>query len=151
MLITGPSESGKTNATLIFNLIQQQDKDSLIDKIYLYAKDLGKPKYQFLIKKREDSGIKKKMTQVHSNTMDDVYNNIDDFNNNRKRNSLLIFGDMVVDEMTNINFQAITNELFISCRKLNTFPVFIRQSYFSVPKAVRLNSTHYLIMKNLNK
>ena len=49
MLITGPSESGKTNALL--NLIQQ-DNDNLIDKIYLYAKDLSEPKYQFLIKKR---------------------------------------------------------------------------------------------------
>ena len=52
MLIIGPSASGKTNALL--NLIQKQDNDdSLIDKIYLYAKDLSEPKYQFLIKKRE--------------------------------------------------------------------------------------------------
>ena len=55
MLIIGPSGSGKTNALL--NLIQQ-DNNNLIDKIYLYAKDLSKPKYQFLIKKREDAGIK---------------------------------------------------------------------------------------------
>ena len=56
MLIIGGSGSGKTNALL--NLIWQQDSDSLIDKIYLYAKDLNEPKYQFLIKKREDVGIK---------------------------------------------------------------------------------------------
>ena len=56
MLITGPSGSRKTNALL--NLIQKQDNDSFIDKIFMYAKDLSKPKYQFLIKKREDSGIK---------------------------------------------------------------------------------------------
>ena len=56
MLIIGPSGSGKTNALL--NLIQQQDRDDLIDKIYLYAKDLDESKYQFLIKKREDVGIK---------------------------------------------------------------------------------------------
>ena len=55
MLIIGPSGSGKTNALL--NLIQQ-DNNNLIDKIYLYAKDLSEPKYQFLIKKREDAGIK---------------------------------------------------------------------------------------------
>ena len=55
MLIIGPSGSGKTNALL--NLIQQ-DNNNLIDKIYLYAKGLNKPKYQFLIKKREDAGIK---------------------------------------------------------------------------------------------
>ena len=57
MLIIGPSGSGKTNALL--NLIQKQDNDSLIDKIYLHAKDLSEPKYQFLIKKRDDAGIKK--------------------------------------------------------------------------------------------
>ena len=56
MLIIGPSGSGKTNALL--NLIQKQDNDSLIDKIYLYAKDLCEPKYQFLIKNHEDAGIK---------------------------------------------------------------------------------------------
>ena len=56
MLIIGSSGSGKTNALL--NLIKQQDSDNLIEKIYLYAKDLNEPKYQFLIKKREDVGIK---------------------------------------------------------------------------------------------
>ena len=55
MLIIGPSGSGKTNALL--NLIQQ-DNSNLIDKIYLYAKDLEEPKYQLLIKKRENAGIK---------------------------------------------------------------------------------------------
>ena len=56
MLIIGGSGSGKTNALL--NLIKEQDSDSLIHKIYLYAKDLNELKYQFLIKKREDLGIK---------------------------------------------------------------------------------------------
>ena len=52
MLIVGPSGSAKTNALL--NLIQKQNNNNLIDKIYLYAKDLSKPKYQFLIEKREN-------------------------------------------------------------------------------------------------
>ena len=56
MLIIGPSGSGKTNALL--NLIQKQDNYNLIDKIYSYAKDFSDPKYQLLIKKREDIGIK---------------------------------------------------------------------------------------------
>ena len=56
MLIIGPSGSGKTN--ILFNLIQRQGNDNLFDKIYLYAKDLSEPKYQFLIKKPEDAGIK---------------------------------------------------------------------------------------------
>ena len=56
MLIIGGSRSGKTNALL--NLIKEQDNGNLIDKIYLYAKDLNKPKYRFLIKRREDAGTK---------------------------------------------------------------------------------------------
>ena len=56
MLIIGPSGSGKTNALL--NLTQTQNNNNPIDKIYLYAKDLSKPKYQFLIEKRENAGIR---------------------------------------------------------------------------------------------
>ena len=56
MLIIGGSGSGKTNA--LFNLIKEQDSDNLNDKIYLYAKYLNEPKYQFLIKKHENVGIK---------------------------------------------------------------------------------------------
>ena len=56
MSIIGGSGSGKTNALL--NLIKKEDSGNLIDKIFLYARDLNEPKYQFLIKKREDVGIK---------------------------------------------------------------------------------------------
>ena len=79
--------------------------------------------------------------------MDDVYENIHDYNLNRKRKMLIFFDDIIADIMTNKKFQAIIKELFIRCRKLNISLVFITQSYFSVPKDVRLNSTHYLIMK----
>ena len=79
--------------------------------------------------------------------MDKVYQNIDDYNPSRKRKILIVFDDMIADIMTNKKFQAIIKELFIRCRKLNISLVFITQSYFSVPKDVRLNSTHYLIMK----
>ena len=58
---------------------------------------------------------------------------------------------MIADIMGNKKFQAIIKELFIRCRKLNISLVFITQSYFSVPKDVRLNSTHYLIMKINNR
>ena len=63
----------------------------------------------------------------------------------------MIFDDMIADIMTNKKLQAIIRELFIRCRKLNISFVFITQSHFSVPKDVRLNSTHYLIMKINNK
>ena len=58
---------------------------------------------------------------------------------------------MILDILTNKRFQAIIKELLIRCRKLNISLAFITQSYFSVPKDVRLNSTHYLIMKINNK
>ena len=81
----------------------------------------------------------------------DVYENIDRYNPSRKRKILIFFDDMIADIMTNNRFQSIIKELFIRCRKLNISLAFITQSYFSVPKDVRLNSTHYLIMKINNK
>ena len=83
--------------------------------------------------------------------MGDVYENIDDYNSNRKRKILIVFDDMISDIMINKTFQAITKELFIRCRKLNISLVLITQSYFSAPKDVRLNLTHYLIMKTNNR
>ena len=83
--------------------------------------------------------------------MDDICNNIDDYNPTRKRKILIVFDDMIADIMTNKKFQSIIKELFIRCRKLNVSLVFITQSYFSVPKEVRLNSRHNLIMKIYNK
>ena len=82
----GGSTSGKTNTLL--NLIKEQDYHDVIDKIYLYAGDLNEPKYQFLIKKREDAGIKHLNNPNafinSSNLMDDVYDNINDYNQNKK-------------------------------------------------------------------
>ena len=83
--------------------------------------------------------------------MDNVYENVDEYNPTRKRKNLIVFDDRIANIMTNKKFQAIIKELFIRCRKLNILLVFITQSYFSVPKDVRLNSTHYLIMKISNK
>ena len=145
-MIIGGSGPGKTNSLL--NLIKEQDD---IDKICLYAKDLSEPKYQFLIKKREDAGINYFNDPNGfiecSNTMVDVYENIDNYNLNRKIQILIVFDDMITDIKTNKKFEAIIKELFTRCRKLNISLVFTTQSYFSVPKNVRLNSTHYLIMK----
>ena len=83
--------------------------------------------------------------------MVDVYENIDDYKPNRKRKTLIVFHDMIADILTNKKFKAMIKELFIRCRELNISLVFITQSYFSVPKHVRLNLTHYLIMKINNK
>ena len=83
------------------------------------------------------------------NTMDDVHEKIDDYNPHRQRKILIVSDDMTADIMTNKKFRAIIKELFIRCRKLNISLVFITQSYFSVWKDFRLNSTYYLIMKFL--
>ena len=153
MLIIGPSGAGKTNALL--NLIQKQNNKNPIDNIYLHSKDLSKPKYQFLIEKGENARIKNYNDPTtfieYSNTMDDVFSNIDDCNPNRKRKFLIVFDDMIADIMTHKKIQAIIKELFIRCRKLNISLVFITQSYFSVTKEARSYSTHYLIMKINNR
>ena len=126
-----------------------------IDKVYLYSRDLNQPKYNILIKKREEAVIKHLNDPNSfikcSNTMDDVYENIHDYNSSRKRKILIVFDVMIPDITTNNKIQSIIKELFIRCRKINISLVFITQSYFSVPKDVSLNSTHYLIMKNNNK
>ena len=132
----------------MLNLINEQ-KD--IDKSYLYAKDLSEPKYEYLIKNRENAGIKhlndSKAFIEYSNTMNDVYKNFDNHNPNRKRKILIVFDDMIADIMTNKRFQSVIKDLFIRRKKPNISLVFITQSYFSVPKVVRLNLTHYLIME----
>ena len=93
-LIIGGSGSGATNALL--NLIKEQDD---IDKIGLCAKDLSEPKYEFLIKKRENAGTKhfgdSNAFIACSNTMDDVYENIDDYNPKRTIKKLIAFDDMI--------------------------------------------------------
>ena len=108
-----------------------------------------------MIKKRDDAGLKHANNPNAfiecSNTMDDVYENINDYNPIRKRKKIIVFDDMITDIMTFKKFQAIIRELFIRCRKLNISLVFITQSYFSVPKDARLNTTYYFIMEINNK
>ena len=104
--------------------------------IYFYIKDLSKPKYEFLIKKHEDAGIKhlndpKAFTEC-SNAMDDIYYNIDDYNPSRKIKVRIVFDDMIADIMANKKFQAIIKELFIRCRKYNISVLIITLSYFSL-------------------
>ena len=149
-MIIGGSGSRKTNTLL--NLIKEEDD---IDKISLYAKDLSEPKYEFLIKKRENAGIKhindSNAFIECSNTMDEFYENINDYNPSRQRKILIVFDDIIAEIMSNKKVHAIIKELFIRCRKLNILLVFITQSCFFVPKDVRLNSTHYLLIKINNR
>ena len=83
--------------------------------------------------------------------MQDVHKNIADYNPRKKRKVLIVFDDMIADMINNKKLDSIVTELFITGRKRNISIVFITQSYFKVPKDVRLNSTHFFIMKISNK
>ena len=150
ILIIGGSGSGKTNVLL--NLIENQPD---IDKIYLYAKDPYEAKCQYLINKRENVGINHfndpKAFTEYSNDMHDVYKNIGEYNIDKERKILIVFDDMIADIINNKKLDSVVTELFIRGRKLNISLVFITQSYFKVPKGVRLNATHFFIAKIPNK
>ena len=80
-----------------------------------------------------------------------VYKNIDDYNHYKENKILIVFDDMIADMIHNKKLNSIVTELFIRGRKLNISLVFITQSYFKVPKDVRLNTTHFFIAKIPNK
>ena len=80
--------------------------------------------------------------------MDDIYKNIEEYNPNKKRKILIVFDDMIADMHSNKNLNPLVTELFIRGRGLNISIAFITQSYFSLPKNIRLNYAHYFIMKS---
>ena len=150
MLIIGPLSSGKTNTLL--HLINNLNP---IDKIYLYDKDINEPKYEYLINKREQAGIKN-LNDPHafieySDDMDDVLDDINNYNKHRDKKVLIVFDDMIADIEYNKKIKRIIKELFYRARKINVSIVFITQSYFRALKDARLNSTHYILMKIGNK
>ena len=150
ILIIGGSGSGKTNVLL--NLIENQPD---IDKIYLYAKDPYEAKYQYLINICEKVGIghhnDPRAYIEYSNDMHDVYKNIGNYNPDPENKILVVFDDVIADMINNRKLGSTVTELFIRGRKLNIALVFITQSYFKVPKDVRLNCTHFFIIKIPNK
>ena len=105
---------------------------------FLYAKDPYEAKYQFLINKKESTGLKffnnSKVFIGYSNYMDDIYKNIEEYNPNKKRKIFIVFDDMIPDILSNKNLNPIVTELFIRGRKLNISLIFIVQSYSAVPK-----------------
>ena len=112
---------------------------------------MNEQKYQLLIKRHENAEMKhlddSKVFKEYSNTIDDVNNNIDNYNPKREQKILIVFDDMIADVNTFKKFQSTVEEPFARCRKLNISLVFMTQSHFLVWKEVRLNSTHYLIIK----
>ena len=83
--------------------------------------------------------------------MNDVLDDINNYNKNRDKKVLIIFYDMIADIMRSEKFKAIVKELFIRCRKLNISVLFITQSYFRTPEDAILNNTYYILMKIGNK
>ena len=150
MLIIGPSGSGKTNTLL--HLINNLHP---IDKIYLYAKDIHEPKYEYLINKREQAGIKNLNDPLafieYSDDMNDMLDDINNYNKNRDKKVLIVFDDMIADIEYNKNFKRIIKELFYRTHKINASIVLITKSCFRALKDARLNSTYYILMKIGNK
>ena len=83
--------------------------------------------------------------------MQDVYKYIEEYSTDKERKILIVFGDMIADIINNKKLNSLITELFIRGRKLNISVVFITQSHFKVPKDVKLNPTHFFIMKIPNK
>ena len=114
----------------------------ILTKFICMQEDLSEPKYEYLIKKRDDAGIKHLNNPNEfiecSNRMDDVYGNINDYNLIRKRKKIIVFDDMIAHIMTNKRFLSHNQRI-------------VYLSYFSVPKDVTLNTTHYFVMKINNK
>ena len=146
ILIIGGSGSGKTNA--LINLINNKPD---IDKIYLYTKGPFEVKYQLLINKRESTGLKHlnnlKAFIDYSDDIDDINKNIEEYNPNKKQKILIAFDDMIANMPSNKKRNPIVTEFLIRGRKLYISLVFITQSHFAVPKYIRLNSTHYFVIK----
>ena len=118
MLIISPSGFGKTNTLL--HLINNLHP---IDKIYLYAKDIHEPKYEYLINKREQTGIKNldysKAFIEYLDDIDDVLDDINNYDKNRDKKVLIVFDDMIADIEYNKKFKRIIKELFYRARKIN--------------------------------
>ena len=121
----------------------------------MYAKDPYEAKYQLLINKTKSTGLKHlndpKAFIEYSNDMQDVYKNIEEYNIDKERKIWIAFDNMIADMINNRKLNSVVTELFIIGRKLNISLAFIAQSYFKVSKDVRLNSTHFFIMKISNK
>ena len=148
MLIIGGSGSGKTN--LLLNLIPTRHWQN----IFVY-KNPYEAKYQYLINKREGVGINHfndpEVFIDYSNDMHDVYKNIDEYNLDKGNKILIVSDDMFADMIHNKTLNSKVTELFLRSRKLNIYFGFITQSYFKVPKDVRLKLATFVWQKSLIK
>ena len=127
----------------------------MIKYIYIYAKDSYEAKHQYLINKREKVGLDylndPKAFIEYANDMPNVYEDIENYNPNKKREILIVFGDMIADMISNKKLNSIVTDLFTRSRKPNISIVSITQSYFKVSKGAILSTTHLFVIKFPNK
>ena len=76
----------------------------------------------------------------YSQTMDDFYENLEDYNPRKKSKVLIVFDDMIPDMEANKKLSLIVTELFLRRKNLNISLVFVSQSYFKSPETIKLNS-----------
>ena len=102
----------------------------------MFPKDPYEAKYQFLINKRESTGLKRfgdpKAFIEYSNDMQDVYKDINEYNEDKEHKLLKVFDDIIADMINNKKLNSIVTDLFIRGRKLNIPLVFNTQLYFKV-------------------
>ena len=138
---------------------RMQSTDSIETSIETSSKDLVKKKE--IICNNTIKQLKNELKNKHfndskafleySNDMDDMFKNIEEYNPHKNKKILIVFDDMIADTLSKKKLDLVVTELFIRGRKLNITLIFITQSYFAVPKNIRLNSLHYFIMKTPNK
>ena len=126
-----------------------------IDKIYLYVKEPFESKCQFLINGREKVGIKtlknsKEFTD-YSQTIDYVYENLEDHNPTKKRKVLIVFDDIIVGMESNEKIKPYSHWIVFKRKKAQYFACFYITILFKSPKTIRQNATHYFFMKIPNK
>ena len=118
--------------------------NQILIKIYLFAKDPHEAKYQLLVNKQESAGLKQlnysKAFIEYPNYMNDIYNNIKEYNSNKQRKTLIIFDDMIAYMLSNKKLNPIVAELFIRGRKLSISLVFLYNLILPYQKN-RLNSS----------
>ena len=127
-----------------------QRDNNIVDKLYLYAKDLDEPRYKLLINKTEKAGINFNNDPTafieYSNSMDDVLSNIEDYNKERKRKTLIIFDDMIFHVMSDKKVHQILKDIFIRCRLLNIPLFFFNTIIFHCSKRckIKLYSLYFI-------
>lgn len=140
--VIGPSACGKTNMVvdMVLNHIYYDD-------LYVLAKDLEEPLYMFLEQKMKlvnelliSQGQQEK--GIHfSNQLDMDIDALD-----KDRQSLII-----IDDFITAKDQKLAEDLFIRGRKKNASTIYISQSYFQIPKMIRLNSSYFALFNVPNK